>query len=29
VSRGCIRVDNDVVKRLARIVPIGTPVIIR
>jgi hypothetical protein len=29
VSRGCIRVHNGVVKRLARIVPIGTPVIIR
>ena len=29
VSRGCIRVHNGVVKRLARIVPIGTPVVIR
>ena len=29
VSRGCIRVHNGVIKRLARTVPIGTPVIIR
>jgi L,D-transpeptidase catalytic domain len=29
VSRGCIRVHNGVIRRLARIVPIGTPVVIR
>jgi lipoprotein-anchoring transpeptidase ErfK/SrfK len=29
VSRGCIRVHNGVIKRLAKIVPIGTPVVIR
>ena len=29
VSRGCIRVHNGVIRRLARIVPIGTPVIIK
>lgn len=28
VSRGCIRVHNRVIKRLARTVPIGTPVVI-
>ena len=29
VSAGCIRVDNRVIRRLARIVPLGTPVTIR
>ena len=29
VSHGCIRVHNGVIKRLARIVPVGTPVVIR
>jgi lipoprotein-anchoring transpeptidase ErfK/SrfK len=29
VSHGCIRVANDVVRRLARLVPLGTPVEIR
>lgn len=29
VSRGCIRVHNGVIKRLVRIVPIGTPVVIK
>ena len=29
VSRGCIRVHNRVIRRLARIVPLGTPVVIR
>jgi lipoprotein-anchoring transpeptidase ErfK/SrfK len=27
-SRGCLRVPNDVVERLARILPLGTPVIV-
>ncbi len=29
VSHGCVRVTNAVIKRLARIVPLGTPVTIR
>ncbi len=29
VSHGCIRVHNGVVRRLARIIPLGTPVVIR
>lgn len=29
VSAGCVRVDNDVIRRLARTLPIGTPVTIR
>ncbi len=29
VSHGCIRVRNDVIRRLARQVPLGTPVVIR
>jgi lipoprotein-anchoring transpeptidase ErfK/SrfK len=29
VSHGCIRVRNDVIRRLARILPLGTPVEIR
>jgi hypothetical protein len=29
VSRGCIRVHNGVIKRLARLVPIGAPVVIK
>lgn len=28
VSRGCVRVDNDLVRRLAGRVPLGTPVVI-
>lgn len=29
VSHGCIRVHNGVVRRLAKIIPLGTPVVIR
>ena len=29
VSAGCIRVDNRVIRRLAKLVPLGTPVVIR
>lgn len=29
VSHGCIRVNNDVITRLARTLPLGTPVVIR
>ena len=29
VSKGCIRVHNGVVRRLAKIIPLGTPVVIR
>ena len=29
VSRGCIRVHNGVIRRLVRIIPVGTPVVIR
>jgi len=29
VSAGCIRVDNRTVRRLARLLPLGTPVVIR
>ncbi len=29
VSAGCIRVDNRVIRRLARLIPLGTPVVIR
>jgi lipoprotein-anchoring transpeptidase ErfK/SrfK len=29
VSHGCIRVRNDIIRRLARRVPLGTPVLIR
>ena len=29
VSAGCVRVRNDVIRRLARRVPLGTPVVIR
>ncbi len=28
VSHGCLRVDNDVIERLARLLPLGTPVTI-
>jgi hypothetical protein len=29
VSHGCIRVRNDTIRRLARVLPLGTPVLIR
>jgi hypothetical protein len=29
VSHGCIRVPNDAIRRLARLMPLGTPVLIR
>ena len=29
VSKGCIRVNNGVIRRLARTIPLGTPVVIR
>jgi lipoprotein-anchoring transpeptidase ErfK/SrfK len=28
VSHGCLRVANDVIRRLAKLVPLGTPVLI-
>ncbi|TMK55197.1 MAG: L,D-transpeptidase, partial [Actinobacteria bacterium] len=29
VSHGCVRVRNDTIRRLARVLPLGTPVLIR
>jgi lipoprotein-anchoring transpeptidase ErfK/SrfK len=29
VSHGCVRMDNEAITRLARLVPMGTPVLIR
>lgn len=29
VGHGCVRVDNDTIRRLARVLPLGTPVLIR
>jgi lipoprotein-anchoring transpeptidase ErfK/SrfK len=29
VSHGCIRVNNASIRRLARVLPLGTPVVIR